>query len=286
MIALDDTRDLLQQYLKDVTASQPLSAGEEKILARRIKKGDINARNELVQANLRFAIRIAREYQNRGLSLIDLISAGNTGLITAAERFDETRGFKFISYAVWWIRQAIQQALAEDPRIMRLPMNRLDLLRRISGYVETQYRKTAHIPDEEEIAGELGVSVKMVRDTMIIAQNICSLDTAFGDDDRENLLEQIADDRQESPDVQLMRNSLKEDIEAALETLGERERDVIKLYFGLDGMHRANLEEIGKRFNVTRERIRQIKEKALSKLRRFSRAQKLMTYAEEIDEDL
>ena len=270
--------------MEDVSASQPLSAEEEAVLSRLIQKGDLEARAKLVNANLRFVIAVARGYQNRGMSLEDLISAGNEGLITAAERFDGTRGLKFISYAVWWIRQAILQTLTENHRLIRLPSNRVNLLCRISRYLKSRQRETPNHPTMEEIAEALGISVEEVVVTLNSGQSILSLDAAFGDDNENTLLRTVPDDSQESPDVLLMKDSLKEEIETALDGLKEREREVIKLYFGLDGTQpELNLEEIGIKYGLTRERIRQIKDKALVKLRHPKRAQKLMPYyAEEI----
>ena len=278
-----DGKDAFQRYMEDVSASQLLSAEEEAVLSRLIQKGDLEARAKLVNANLRFVITIAKEYQSRGMSLEDLISAGNLGLITATERFDGTRGFKFISYAVWWIRQAILQTLGEDSRLVRLPLNRMSLLCRIFRYLKSRQQETTDHPPMEEIAEALGISVEEVVVTLRSGQSILSLDAAFGDDNENTLLRTVPDDSQESPDVLLMKDSLKEEIETALDGLKEREREVIKLYFGLDGTQRMNLEEIGLKYGLTRERIRQIKEKALCKLRHPKRAQKLMPYyAEEI----
>ena len=282
MASLNSVNDSLQRYLEDVSTSCPLSAQEEVTLACRIKKGDLKARAKLVEANLRFVISIARKYQNRGVPLADLISAGNIGLITAADRFDETKGFKFISYAVWWIRQSIQQTLAEHSRVVRLPMNRVDLLRRISQYVKNRQRETSSHPSEEEIAEALGVSVEQIIDTMIKGRRICSLDATFGEDNENSLLKVTPDERQEPPDVLIMKNSLKERLDLALSTLDDREREVIRLYFGLEGAPEMTLEAIGAQFGLTRERIRQIKEKALNKLRNPIRARKLIPYAEEI----
>ncbi len=279
MASFDDEKNSLRLYMEDVSTSRPLSAQEEVDLASRIKKGDMEARAKLVEANLRFVITIARKYQNQGMPLEDLISAGNLGLVTAAERFDETRGFKFISYAVWWIRQSIQHTLAEHPRMVRLPINRVDLLRRIFKYINN--RETSHQPDEEEIARKLGVSVEMVKDTLRLARNVRSLDATFGDDKDNSLMNQVVDENQESPDAQSMRNSLVRQIEVALDSLDEREREVIKLYFGLDGTHGMTLEQIGSKFGLTRERIRQIKEKALGRLRNPALARRLMPYVEE-----
>lgn len=277
----NDAKDALHRYLEDVASSQPLSSKEEVALAQRIKKGDLKARATLVEANLRFVITVARDYQNQGVPLVDLISSGNLGLITAAERFDETKGFKFISYAVWWIRQSILQTLAEHSRIVRLPLNRVDLLRRISRYTNTRQQETSLRPQEEEIADELGLTVEQVMDTLASGQRILSLDATLGEGEDNSLLEVMPDATQESPDTMAMRNSLEHEIESALETLDEREQQVIRLYFGIGGNRELTLEEIGTQFRLTRERVRQIKEKALRKLRHPTRGRKLMPYAEE-----
>ena len=276
----DEVKDSLHRYLEDVATSEPLTSEEEVFLARRIKKGDLEARRKLVEANLRFVITVAREHQNQGVPLADLISAGNVGLITAAERFDETKGFKFISYAVWWIRQSILQTLAEHSRVVRLPLNRVDLLRRISRYVNNRQQETSGRPPEEEIAEELGISVEQVVDTLASGQRILSLDMTFDEDEENSLLEVMTDENQKSPDHLLLQNSLEDEIFAALDTLEEREREVIRLYFGLGGDAEMTLEEIGIRFRLTRERVRQIKEKALRKLRHPTRGRKLMPYSD------
>ncbi|MCZ6632890.1 MAG: RNA polymerase sigma factor RpoD/SigA [bacterium] len=276
-----DIKDSLHRYLEDVATSQPLSAKDEVKLAIRIKKGDLKARAKLVEANLRFVITVAREYPNQGVPLVDLISAGNIGLITAAERFDETKGFKFISYAVWWIRQSILQTLAEHSRVVRLPLNRVDLLRRISRYTNNRQQETSSRPAEEEIAEELGITTEQVVDTLTSGQRVLSLDATFGDDDENSLLEIMPDRTQEAPDEQALRNSLEDEIAAALDSLDDREREVIRLYFGLGGVQEMTLEEIGMQFRLTRERVRQIKEKALRKLRHPTRGRKLIAYTEE-----
>ncbi len=278
---VSDVKDSLHRYLEDVATSQPLKQEQEVELACRIRKGDMKARATLVEANLRFVITVAREYQNQGVPLVDLISAGNVGLITAAERFDETKGFKFISYAVWWIRQSILQTLAEHSRVVRLPLNRVDLLRRISRYTSNKQQETSSRPAEEEIAEELGITVEQVVDTLTSGQRVLSLDATFGDEDENSLLEIMADDNQESPDTQTLKNSLEYEIDVALSTLDDREQEVIKLYFGLGGAPEMTLEEIGTQFKLTRERVRQIKEKALRKLRHPTRGRKLIPYADE-----
>ena len=279
--ANDSEKDALQRYLADVAQSQPLSAVEERNLAARIRKGDAQARAELVEANLRFVITVAFKYQNRGIPLEDLISAGNLGLIVAAERFDGTRGFKFITYAVWWIRQSIQHTLKEYSRLVRLPSNRVDLLQRIYRYVSAQHPETSRWPGEEEIAEELGVSLEMVKDTLAKGRHTVSLDATFGEEGSATLMATVADESEEPPDALLMRNSLQKDIGAALESLDGRESLIIRLYYGLDGTQSMNLAEIGTKFGLTRERIRQIKEKALRRLRHPRRSRRLMAYAEE-----
>ena len=275
-------KDALQRYLADVAQSLPLSADKERALASRIKKGDGDARNELVEANLRFVITMALKYQNRGVPLEDLVNVGNMGLITAAERFDGTRGFKFISYAVWWVRQSILQALKEGSRVVRLPSNRVELLRRIYSYANSQKQETSCWPDPEEIAEELDISLDMVKDTLAKGRHTLSLDATFGEEDTASLMTTIADESEEPPDVALMRNSLQEEIGTALESLDGRESQIIRLYYGLNGTQSMNLAEIGTKFGLTRERIRQIKEKALRKLRSPKRARRLIPYAGEV----
>ncbi len=273
-------KDSLHRYLEDVASSTPLSAAEEVSLAQRIKKGDLDARAKLIEANLRFVITVAREYQNQGVPLVDLISAGNVGLITAAERFDETRGFKFISYAVWWIRQSVLQTLAEHSRVVRLPLNRVDLLRRIARYTNSRQQETSSRPHEEEVAKELGISVEQVVETLSSGQRVLSLDAKFGDEDENSLLEVMPDDNTESPDKMLLENSLTAEIREALDSLDDREKEVIRLYFGLSGQAEMTLEEIGLRYKLTRERVRQIKEKALRKLRHPTRGRRLIPYSD------
>ena len=277
-----DNRDLLQLYLDEIASATPLSSQEEVLLASRIRQGDMRARARLVEANLRFVIRVAREYRNYRVGMEDLVSAGNIGLINAAERFDETRGVKFISYAVWWIRQAIRQTLKDHGRTVRLPVNRQDLLKRIHRYIATRQQESTDSPTDEEIADAIGVSVDEVFDTLASGQHILSLDATIGGNSDSSLLDILEDDDQESPDALMMRNSLKDVIDLALEALSEQDRNVIRQYFGLDGQTRLTLEQIGVQLGVTRERVRQIKEKALRKLRRPFRARRLVHYAEEI----
>ncbi|MCZ6634183.1 MAG: RNA polymerase sigma factor RpoD/SigA [bacterium] len=277
--SLHDVKDSLRRYIEEIATSQPLSAEGEAALARRIKKGDTEARNNLVEANLKFVIAFVRAYQDRGMPLEDLVSAGNIGLIKAADRFDETRGVKFISYAVWWIRQSVLYTLAKYSRLVRLPEYRVDLLYRIFLYINT-CQEASFDPTAEEIAGELGVSVEQVTDTMIKAQHVVSLDVEFGDNNGGTLLKTIADSNQESSDAQTMKNSLQDEIEAVLNILRPREQKVIRLYFGLGDKPEMTLEAIGRQFGVTRERARQIKKLALSKLRYSGRAKRLIPYTE------
>ena len=282
MRAGDSGKDALQRYLSDVAQSQPLSAERERTLASRIRQGDGNARNELVEANLRFVITMALKYQGRGVPLEDLVNVGNIGLITAAERFDGTRGFKFISYAVWWVRQSILQALKEGSRVVRLPSNRVELLRRIYRYANDQHQETSCWPDPEEIAEALDVSLDMVKDPLARGRHTVSLDATFGEDDTASLMATVADESEEPPDVALMRDSLRDEIGIALESLDGRESQIIRLYYGLGGIQPLNLAEIGVKFGLTRERIRQIKEKALRKLRSPKRSRRLIPYAGEV----
>ncbi|MCY3767682.1 MAG: RNA polymerase sigma factor RpoD/SigA [Gemmatimonadetes bacterium] len=257
----------LDLYLRDIASSEPLNAETEIALAHRIRKGDQKARDRLVASNLRFVVSVAREYQNHGVPLADLISAGNMGLMTAAERFDGTRGFKFISYAVWWIRQAIHQSLAQDSRVVRLPINRIDLLHNIAK-VSREIRQTEEAdPDPETIAEKLGVSVDMVQDTLLRARDVWSLDASFKDDDDHSLLHILPDSSQKAPDLEVVDESVKDQVKMVLETLDAREAEVLRLYFGLGDEEAMTLEEIGTRFSLTRERVRQIKEKALRRLR-------------------
>jgi len=257
----------LDLYLRELTSLTPLSREEEIKLVIQIRKGCQAARDKLVSSNLRFVVRIAKEYQHRGLPLIDLIGAGNIGLITATERFDETRGIKFITYAVWWIRQAIFMSLAEDQRMIRLPVNRINLLHRISKVLQELRLSNGGDLSPENLAEALGESVEMVTDTLIYAQEVRSLDASFQDDDQGSLLSVLVDQTQQLPDTEAVENSVREQIVKVLKTLSPREAEILRLYFGLDDEERMTLEEIGRRFNLTRERVRQIKEKALNRLR-------------------
>lgn len=274
-----DTEDSLGSYLGEIASSHPLSGSEEVALARRIKVGDEAARNQLVEANLRFVVSVAKEYQNRGVPLSDLISSGNMGLITAAERFDEEKGFKFISYAVWWIRQAILQTLAEQSRTVRLPLNKIGLLYRISRASRQLMQERVDAPDPEDIAAQLDVTVEEVKETILHGRSVRSLDATFREEENQSLLDILPDDRQESPEIEVMKGCLRHQIESALDSLVGREAKIVSLYFGLDGEEPMTLDQIGMRFGLTRERVRQIKEKALHRLRHPSRCDQLRTYS-------
>ena len=274
-----DTEDCLGSYLGEIAHSHPLSGAEEVGLARRIKAGDEAARNELVEANLRFVVSVAKEYQNRGVPFSDLISSGNMGLITAAERFDEEKGFKFISYAVWWIRQAILQTLAEQSRTVRLPLNKVGLLYKISRASRKLMQERVDTPEPEDIAAQLDVTVEEVKETMLHGRSVRSLDASFREEEEQSLLDILPDDRQESPEIEVMKGCLRHQIENALDSLVGREAEILSLYFGLDGEEPMTLDQIGMRFSLTRERVRQIKEKALHRLRHPSRCDQLRTYS-------
>lgn len=261
----------LRAYFNDISATRPLTRQQEGDLAARIQAGDTEARNELVRANLLFVVSVAKKYRNRGLSLTELIGAGNMGLITAAERFDYTRGFKFISYAVWWIRQAIQQSLAEDVRTVHLPLNKINLLHQINKAVHNQGATRAEDSDLEAIAQNLEVSVDEIRQTVLSSRHTYSLDSEDPERDERSLLNSLVDPSQESPDAQIMRSAHQLRLDEAMEELDDREVRIVHLYFGLDGSDPLTLEQIGDLLGVTRERIRQIKEKALRKLRHPTR---------------
>ncbi len=271
----------LDRYLQEIGKVELLTPDMEIELAKRIKKGGAEgerALEQLVKANLRFVVSVAKQYQNQGLSLGDLINEGNLGLIKAAKRFDETRGFKFISYAVWWIRQSILQALAEQSRIVRLPLNRVGALNKIGkkfSELEQQYERE---PTAAELAEELDMTMSEVSETIKISGRHLSVDAPFAQGEDNRLLDVLTNESQPSPDSGLMSESLKIEVRRALSTLSEREAEVIRLYFGLDREHSLTLEEIGERFQLTRERVRQIKEKAIRRLRHTSRSKALRAY--------
>jgi RNA polymerase primary sigma factor len=268
----------LDKYLQEIGKVDLLTPDEEVELAKRIKEGDQIALEKLTKANLRFVVSIAKQYQNQGLSLGDLINEGNLGLIKAAQRFDETRGFKFISYAVWWIRQSILQALAEQSRIVRLPLNRVGSLNKISKTFSELEQKFEREPSPEELADVLEVTTAEVVDTMKISGRHVSMDAPFIQGEENSLLDVLENDNEQTPDQGLMADSLRREVHRALSTLTQRESDVIALYFGLNGAATMSLEEIGEKFNLTRERVRQIKEKAIRRLRHTSRSKALKPY--------
>ncbi len=268
----------LDKYLQEIGKVDLLTPDEEVELAKRIKDGDQISLEKLTKANLRFVVSVAKQYQNQGLSLGDLINEGNLGLIKAAQRFDETRGFKFISYAVWWIRQSILQALAEQSRIVRLPLNRVGSLNKISKTFSELEQKYEREPSPEELAEVLEVTTAEVVDTMKISGRHVSMDAPFVQGEENSLLDVLENESEETPDSGLMTDSLRREVQRALSTLTQRESDVITLYFGLNGEHAMTLEEIGEKFNLTRERVRQIKEKAIRRLRHTSRSKALKPY--------
>ncbi|MDZ4714128.1 MAG: sigma-70 family RNA polymerase sigma factor [Cytophagales bacterium] len=270
----------LDKYLQEIGKVDLLTSDEEVELAKRIKEGDQIALEKLTKANLRFVVSVAKQYQNQGLSLGDLINEGNLGLIKAAQRFDETRGFKFISYAVWWIRQSILQALAEQSRIVRLPLNRVGSLNKISKTFSELEQKYEREPSPEELAEVLEVTTAEVVDTMKISGRHVSMDAPFVQGEENSLLDVLENGGEQTPDQGLMTDSLRREVQRALSTLTQRESDVIALYFGLNGEHAMTLEEIGEKFSLslTRERVRQIKEKAIRRLRHTSRSKALKPY--------
>ena len=258
----------LDKYLQEIGRVDLITAQEEVELAQRIKAGDEVALEKLVKANLRFVVSVSKQYQNQGLTLPDLINEGNLGLIKAAQRFDETRGFKFISYAVWWIRQSILQALAEQSRIVRLPLNKIGSINKINKAFSALEQTYGRPPTVQEIAEELEITENEVKQSMENAGRHLSMDAPLKDEDgSSNMYEVMESNSNPKPDRELMNESLRKEIERSLTTLTVREADVVRLYFGLSGAHPMTLEEIGERFDLTRERVRQIKEKALRKLR-------------------
>ena len=275
---INESNRSLSQYLEEIGKFEPLHPSREVELAQAIKKGDRLAMKELVEANLRFVVSVAKDYQGQGLPLTDLINEVNMGLIKAAGRFDETRGFKFISYAVWWIRQSILQALAEHSRIVRLPLNRVGTISKITKTAEKLEAEVERSPNEEEIGRNLEMTRDEVIDAMKISRRHHSLNAPFRDGDKNSLIDVIEDTGQIDPDEPLMAESLKDEIRQSLDTLKDREQQVIKMYFGIDRDYALTLNEIGEEFNLTRERVRQIKEKAIRRLRHRSRSKSLRTY--------
>jgi RNA polymerase primary sigma factor len=268
----------LDKYLQEIGRVELISADEEVELARRIKEGDQAAMEKLVKANLRFVVSVAKQYQNQGLTLPDLINEGNLGLIKAAQRFDETRGFKFISYAVWWIRQSILQALAEQARIVRLPLNKIGSINKINRTFSELEQKFEREPSPEEIAAVLDMSEQDVKESLMSSGRHVSMDAPLQEGEEGDMYDVIKSSESPSPDNELVTESLRREIERSLSTLTPREADVLRLFFGLNGETALTLEEIGEKFELTRERVRQIKEKAIRRLKQGSRCKLLKSY--------
>ncbi|MFA8299492.1 MAG: RNA polymerase sigma factor RpoD/SigA [Hyphomicrobiales bacterium] len=268
----------LDKYLQDIGKEDLINAEQEVELARKIKKGDQKALEKLTRANLRFVVSVAKQYQNQGLSLPDLINEGNLGLIKAARRFDETRGFKFISYAVWWIRQSILQALAEQSRIVRLPLNQvgsLNKIKKITSKLEQEFERT---PSPDEIADHMEVPEHKIDAALRISTKYVSMDAPLSNDDDMKFLDVYVDEEASGTDGCLLKESLNREIQRSLSTLTEKERNVVNLYYGIGMNHGLTLEEIGSKFDLTRERVRQIKEKAIRRLKHTSRSKLLKAY--------
>lgn len=268
----------LDKYLQDISKIDLITAEEEVELAQKIKRGDQRALEKLVNANLRFVVSVAKQYQNQGLTLPDLINEGNFGLVKAAQRFDETRGFKFISYAVWWIRQSILQALAEQSRVVRLPLNKIGSINKINktfSYLEQAHERP---PSAEEIAEELGLSVSEVKQSLKNAGKHISMDAPFAEGEDSNLYDVISVSETPMPDTELVKESIREEIGRVLDTLSEREADVVKLYYGIGQSSTMTLDEIGSTFDLTRERVRQIREKAIRKLRKSAKSDLIQSF--------
>ena len=268
----------LDKYLQEIGREELITAEMEVELAQKIKQGDQVALEKLTKANLRFVVSVAKQYQNQGLTLPDLINEGNLGLIKAAQRFDETRGFKFISYAVWWIRQSILQALAEQSRIVRLPLNQVGSLNKINKAFSKLEQEFERPPSSDELASALDLTEEKVKDTMKVSGRHVSVDAPFVDGEDNSLLDVMVNNDSPKADLELMRESLQREIERSLATLSDREKDVVMLFFGIGKQHGLTLEEIGSKFDLTRERVRQIKEKAIRRLRHNSRSKLLKAY--------
>ena len=267
----------LDKYLQEIGREELITVEQEVELAARIRKGDRRALETLTKANLRFVVSVAKQYQNQGLSLPDLINEGNLGLIKAAEKFDETRGFKFISYAVWWIRQSILQALAEQARIVRLPLNQVGSLNKITKALAKFEQENERRPSSEELASIIGLPVDKIGDTLKVQGRHISVDAPFVEGEDNSLLDVLVNDDSPMADRTLVNESLSKEIDRALDTLTPREKDIIRMFFGI-GTHEMTLEEIGQTFGLTRERVRQIKEKAIRRLRQNSRSRLLKSY--------
>jgi len=268
----------LDKYLQEIGREELITAEQEVELAQKIKLGDQVALEKLTKANLRFVVSVAKQYQNQGLTLPDLINEGNLGLIKAAQRFDETRGFKFISYAVWWIRQSILQALAEQSRIVRLPLNQVGSLNKINKAFSKLEQEFERPPSSDELANVLDLPEDKVKDTLKVSGRHVSVDAPFTDGEENSLLDVMVNNDSPKADIKLMKESLQREIERSLSTLSDREKDVVMLFFGIGMQHGLTLEEIGAKFDLTRERVRQIKEKAIRRLRHNSRSKLLKAY--------
>ncbi len=268
----------LDKYLQEIGKVELITADEEVELAQRIRQGDDAALEKLTKANLRFVVSVSKQYQNQGLSLPDLINEGNLGLIKVARRFDETRGFKFISYAVWWIRQSILQALAEQSRIVRLPLNKIGSINKINKTYAKLEQEFEREPNAEEIAEVLDLTEAEVKESMKNAGRHVSMDAPLVQDEDNNMYDVLKSDEVVTPETELLYESLRKEIDRAISTLTQREADVVRLYFGLNGSHPMTLEEIGEKFDLTRERVRQIKEKAIRRLKHTSRSKILKSY--------
>ena len=268
----------LDKYLQEIGKVELITADEEVELAQRIRQGDKIALEKLTKANLRFVVSVSKQYQNQGLSLPDLINEGNLGVIKAAQRFDETRGFKFISYAVWWIRQSILQALAEQSRIVRLPLNKIGSINKINKTYAKLEQEFEREPNAEEIAEALDITEAEVKESMKNAGRHVSMDAPLVQDEDNNMYDVLKSDEVITPETELLYESLRKEIDRAIGTLTQREADVVRLYFGLNGSHPMTLEEIGEKFDLTRERVRQIKEKAIRRLKHTSRSKILKSY--------
>ncbi|MBD3321963.1 MAG: sigma-70 family RNA polymerase sigma factor [Chitinivibrionales bacterium] len=270
--------EFLDLYLKEISQYKPMKSDEEAKLAKGIKKGNKEALEKLVQANLRFVVSVARNYQNQGMALIDLINEGNLGLIKAAKRFDEKKNFKFISYAVWWIRQAILQALAEQSRIVNVPLHRVGLIHKIGRAEERLEQRYGRDPDFDEIADELSLDIGNIKDSLRIGNRHLSLNAPFDTGDDASMIDLLRDDKNDRPDEEIMDKSYQENVKKNLDILTSREKDIVRLYFGLGDELPHTLDQIGERLNLTRERVRQIKESALKRLREESSLGHLKDY--------
>jgi RNA polymerase primary sigma factor len=268
----------LDKYLQEIGRVDLITAEEEVALTKRIREGDQQALEKMVKANLRFVVSVAKQYQNLGLSLGDLINEGNIGLVKAAMRFDETRGFKFISYAVWWIRQAIMQAVAEQSRVVRIPLNQVGSLNKLNKTFSLLEQKFQRDPSDEEIAEVLAIAPEEVRNTAKMGSRQLSINAPFANGEEHALLDVLEDESEDTPDSSLISNSLRYDVQRSLAMLTQRESDVISLYYGLNDRTAMTLEEIGELFNLTRERVRQIKEKGIRRLRQTSKSKVLKDY--------